>query len=176
MYRLATVFLGIMTIGMSACEQDSERSSSNEYPQNTLEKNTQEGRRLADLTFDTVDEDTDGQIDFGEMEKFRRSVFISQDANEDGQINQDEFLSWGYGYHTLADELDRRRSYDVAMKLVHNLRDRNGDGQISKTEHRLAMISDFRRADDDNNAVLTRPEFTQGYSILTAIRIALKDK
>lgn len=51
--------------------------------------------------------------------------------------------------------------------------DRNGDGVISRTEHRQSLNFDFQRADTDNDALLTEDEFTGGFSVMVALRAAI---
>ena len=51
--------------------------------------------------------------------------------------------------------------------------DTNGDGEISKTEHRQSMSFDFQRADVDGDAVLTKAEFLGGLPVMVALRSAI---
>ena len=43
----------------------------------------------------------------------------------------------------------------------------------SKTEYRQSLSADFRRADFNNDAVLTEEEFLSGFSINVAARAAI---
>lgn len=165
MRKLTPILLSLSLMGGIACATNSSEKTTGQS----------EGQRLAYLAFTSVDENGDGEIDLGEMEKQRRSVLHSQDSNDNGVIELQEFLAWDYGFQNLAKDKNREHAYVTALKLVHHFRDRDGNGSISNTEHRLATIADFNRADDNHDAILTREEFANGFSILAAIRVALKD-
>lgn len=133
-----------------------------------------EGHRLAELTFESVDQAGRGFIDQGNMEALRADIFISQDSDENGRISESEMLGWDFGFSNIAEEEDKVLAYRTALRVVFSFWDRNGDGEISETEHRQAVVADFQRADLNNDAVLTEDEFVQGFSVLVAIRAALK--
>ncbi len=132
-----------------------------------------EGRRLAELAFASVDSADRGFIDMGEFSNFGGDVFISMDADENGKLSLDEFMGWDYGMLPLAEERGRVAAYETALRVIFAFWDRNRDGEISKTEHRKSMNSDFQRADADNDAVLTKDEFLNGFSVMVALRAAL---
>lgn len=141
-------------------------------PAAALEKS--EGRQLAELTFDSVDRHGKGYLHQGDMEATREDVFISIDADDSGSMELPEFLAWGFGFQNIAEEEDRQLAYNTALKVVFSFWDRNGDGKITESEHRKAMLADFDRADVNDNAVLEKGEFLNGFSVLVAIRAALK--
>ena len=133
-----------------------------------------EGRQLAALSFEAVDRHGNGFVHQGDMEAMRRDIFNSMDANENNAIELPEFLDWGYGFQSIAEEESKELAYRTALKVVFSFWDRNGDGKITTTEHRKAIIRDFDRADLNDDAVLTEKEFVGGFSVLVAIRAALK--
>ncbi|MCP4303522.1 MAG: signal transduction protein [bacterium] len=133
-----------------------------------------EGRRLAELTFEMVDEQGKGSVNLGDVEAYRDLVFVSMDADDDGKITLDEFLAWDIGFEQIAEGTDKVVAHDTALKVVFAFWDRNGDGSISKSEHQRAIAADFQRADLNDDAVLTEDEFLGGFAILVAIRAALK--
>jgi len=133
-----------------------------------------EGKRLANLSFDAVDTASKGYLNQADIEIFRQQVFVSMDTDESNSIELNEFLSWDFGFELVAADAGKDLAYKTALKVVYNFWDRNNDGRISATEHRKAIAHDFERADLNNNVVLERSEFMNGFSILAAIRTALK--
>jgi len=132
-----------------------------------------EGRRLAELAFSGLDTADRGYIDMGEFSNFGNDVFASMDSDENGSLSIGEFMSWDYGMSEIAEELGRVEAYETALRVVFAFWDRDGDGNISRTEHRKSLYSDFQRADTDNDALLTQEEFTSGFSVMVALRAAL---
>ncbi len=132
-----------------------------------------EGRRLAELAFQSLDTADRGLIDQGEFSNFGGDVFVSMDADQNGSIALGEFLSWDYGMQNVASDAGREDAYETALRIVFAFWDRNGDGMVSRTEHRQSLMSDFQRADIDNDAMLSQDEFTGGFSIMVALRAAI---
>ncbi|MFV0643717.1 MAG: EF-hand domain-containing protein [Sphingomonadaceae bacterium] len=132
-----------------------------------------EGRRLADLTFDTFDLSGRGYVDMGQMLEVQDLFFVSMDRDENDRVSLDEFLSWDYGFSNIAADTDREAAYRTALKVVHSFWDRNGDGEVSRRESRRAVFADFRRADVDDDGLLSREEFVGGFSVMVALRAAL---
>lgn len=132
-----------------------------------------DGRRLAELAFSSLDTADRGFIDQGEYSNFGGDVFTSMDGNEDNKLSLGEFASWDYGMLPLAQEAGREAAYETALRVVFAFWDRNGNGEITRTEHRQVLSADFRRADADNDALLTKDEFTSGFSLMVALRAAI---
>lgn len=132
-----------------------------------------EGRLLAELAFDSVDSEGRDFIDMGEFTNFGMSVFAGMDYDDNDKITLKELMDWDIGMKPIAEQAGRIAAYETALRVVFAFWDRNGDGDISKTEHRQSMASDFRRADGDSNAILTKEEFTTGYSVMIAMRAAI---
>lgn len=137
----------------------------------TAEEN--EGRRLAELAFASVDSADRGFIDMGEFTNFGTDVFVSMDSDDSGKISLEEYLAWDYGMASVAEDRDRVDAYETALRIVFAFRDRNGNGEISKTEHRQSMNFDFQRADLNGDAILTEREFLDGFPVMVALRAAL---
>ncbi len=131
------------------------------------------GRDLAKLAFSSVDSAERGYIDLGEFSAFGADVFFSMDYDENNKLSLDEFLSWDFGMSQVAEDAGRAEAYETALRVVFAFWDRNGDNQISKTEHRQSLVADFNRADTDNNAVLSEAEFLGGFSVNVAARAAI---
>lgn len=134
-----------------------------------------EGRHLAELSFASIDDTGRGYVDMGQMEQTRQDIFVSMDADDSGKLTEDEMLAWGYGFQTVAEDENKQRAYETAMKIVFAFWDRDGNGEITEGEHRRAIIADIQRADLNGDAVLDKSEFFNGFSVMVATRIALKD-
>ena len=135
-----------------------------------------EGRITSELTFSSIDRDDKGYIHQGDLETFRQAVFAGMDTNEDRNVNYDEFRAWDPGFSYLADKQQKMSAYEVAIHIVFALWDRNGDGEISIPEMRHAMDVDFRRADINNDAIVSEAEFLKGFTIIVAIKAAFQPK
>lgn len=134
-----------------------------------------EGKELAEMSFESVKRADRDFVDMGEMEIFRDSLFFSMDQDDNLKLTFDEFFEWDYGFKRIAEETGKQKEYLTAMKIMFAFWDLNGDGNLSETEHRRALIRDFQRADLDNNAVLSKPEFFGAFSMNIAFKAALKD-
>lgn len=132
-----------------------------------------EGRDLAGLAFQSVDRADRGYIDHGEFTNFGGDVFVAMDHNENNRLSLGEFLSWGFGMEQVAEDAGRAEAHETAMRVVFASWDRDGDNEITRTEHRQSLLADFRRADGDNDAVLTEEEFLLGFSVNVAARAAI---
>lgn len=132
-----------------------------------------EGRQLAELAFDSVDSAGRNFIDMGEFTQFGLSVFAGMDYDDSQLLTLSEFMSWDFGMKPLAEKAGRAIAYDTALRVVFAFWDRNGDNEISKMEFRQSMTNDFQRADVDGDAILSKDEFTLGYSVMVAMRSAI---
>lgn len=133
-----------------------------------------EGRMLSELTFSSIDRHSNGYIHQGDLEEFRDSVFAGMDSDDNNSITYQEFRSWDPGFSYLADERSKLDTYDTAIRVVFAFWDRDADGEISTSEMRHAMSADFRRADLNDDAVLSEDEFLNGFTIIVAIKAAFR--
>lgn len=133
-----------------------------------------EGRLTAELTFGSIDLQGDGYVDQGEMERFRSDVFISMDTSDDGKVVYGEFKDWDPGFSAIAAAENKLDAYVTATKILFSFWDRDGDGEMSQAEMRFAVIADFRRADLNDDALLTEAEFLRGFSAIVAMRAAIR--
>ncbi len=138
-----------------------------------LAEEKSEGRLLAELAFDSISDADRDFIDMGEFSNFGSSVFAGMDYDDSGKLSLKEFLSWDFGIEEIAAKNDRINAYETALRVVFAFWDRNGDNEISKTELRQSTNIDFQRADANNDAILTKDEFTGGFSIMVALRAAI---
>lgn len=132
------------------------------------------GRLTAELTFDSIDTADKGFIHQGDLEEFRSSVFSSMDYDDSSKLTYQEFAAWDPGFSSIAEEEGKSEAYTTATKIVFAFWDRNGDGEISEAEMRFAMNADFRRADLDDNGILSQTEFIQGFAVIVAMRAAIR--
>ena len=131
------------------------------------------GRELAELIFGSIEDNSEGAADMGEFVKFGRDIFVSMDYDESRSIDFGEFTEWDFGFNFIAEDEGQQRAYQAAQRILFSFWDRDADGEISESEYHQSMVSDFRRADTDNDAFLTRDEFLSGYIINVAYRAAI---
>lgn len=131
------------------------------------------GRDLAELIFGSIEGNPEGAADMGEYVTFGEDIFISMDYDESGSVDLKEFTDWDFGFNFIAEDEGQQRAYETAQRVVFSFWDRDADGEIDQNEYHHAMVSDFQRADTDNDAFLTRDEFLYGYIINVAYRAAL---
>ena len=136
----------------------------------------QNGKELAGLVFESIDGAERGYVDMGEFTNFGGDVFTSMDQDEDGKVTLDEFLAWSFGESVIAEEKDRTLAYETAIRVVFAFWDRNGDGVLTRTEQRKALVTDFQRADLNNDMTIDKDEFLNGFSMNIAARAALEVK
>lgn len=133
-----------------------------------------EGRALGEVIFASIDTTNRGAIHAGDMEAFRDSVFAGMDTNGDRRVPFEEFSAWDPGFAAIAQAEGRLDNYTTASRVVFAFWDRDGDGALTEPEMRFAMTHDFRRADLDNDTLLTQEEFIQGFPIMVAMRAAIR--
>jgi len=133
-----------------------------------------EGRKVGETIFATMDASGLGKIHLGDVERFRGSVFAGMDFDQDGTVTYEEFRSWDPGFLAVAEDVGRGEAHTTASRIVFAFWDRDGDGDLTEREMRFAMSADFRRADLDDDAFLTRDEFIGGFPIMVAMRAAIR--
>ena len=131
------------------------------------------GQELAELIFDSIGDDPDAAIDMGAFVDFGRDIFVSMDFDESGSVNMQEFTDWDFGFNFIAEDEGQAHAYRVAQHILFATWDHDGNGDISGSEYHKSMVWDFRRADLDNDAFLTRGEFLTGYIVISAYRAAI---
>lgn len=132
-----------------------------------------EGRRLAELTFDSVDEAGRGYLDQGQFVSFGGDIFTSMDADDSMGISLGEFLAWDFGFQGVAEEKGRLAAYETAMRVLYAFWDRDGDGSLSKRDWSRSVAADFARADANDDALLMKDEFLDGFTVIIAARAAI---
>lgn len=133
-----------------------------------------EGRQIAELTFASIDRNGQGFIHQGDLEVFRSDVFASMDENENNELSFEEFSAWDPGFSALAAKENKIEAYVTATKIMFSVWDRDADGTITEPEMRFAMGADFRRADINDDAILSEKEFLTNFTIIVAMRAAIR--
>ncbi len=131
------------------------------------------GRELAELIYGSIEDNPNGAADMGEFVNFGQDIFASMDTDESGSIDPVEFTEWDFGFNFIAEDEGQERAYQTAQKVLFAIWDHDGDGKIERREYHKSMVWDFRRADTDDDAFLTREEFLSGYVVNLAYRAAL---
>lgn len=131
------------------------------------------GRDLAELIYGSIEDNPNGAADMGEFINFGQDIFISMASNEDGSIDPVEFSAWDFGFNFIAEDEGQQRAYETAQKVLFAFWDRDANGEINRTEYHKSMVADFRRADTNGDAFLSRDEFLGGYVINVAYRAAI---
>ncbi len=134
------------------------------------------GKALAAIVYDSIDKNPDGFVDMNAFTSFGREIFVSMDFNDDGNITLDEFQDWDFGFNFIAEDIEQKRGYETAQKILFAFWDRNPDGAIARIEYQRAMVTDFIQADINNDTHLTEEEFLVGYIVNRAFRAALTGK
>ncbi len=131
------------------------------------------GRDLAELIYGSIEDNPEGAADMGEFVNFGQDIFVSMDYDESGSVDLKEFRDWDFGFNFIAEDEGQQRAYETAQKILFAFWDHDADGEIGRTEYHKSMITDFRRADTNDDAFLTRHEFLNGYVINLAYRAAI---
>jgi len=109
----------------------------------------------------------------GDMERFHGDVFAGMDCKGDGAVVFDEFTARDRGFSYHATQAGRPGAYDTASRIVFAFWDRDGDGQMTEPGMCFAITADFRRADLNDDGMLSEAEFLNGFAVIVAMRAAL---
>lgn len=131
------------------------------------------GKELAQTIFGSIEDNPSGSVDMGEFVAFGNDIFASMDTDDSESIDPSEFSQWDFGFNFIAENVGQKRAYETAQKVIFANWDHDANGEISNREYRKSMNWDFRRADVDDNALLTREEFLCGYVVIFAYRSAI---
>ncbi|MCF6343392.1 MAG: hypothetical protein L3J15_01770 [Devosiaceae bacterium] len=129
---------------------------------------------LDELAFSSTDMNADGFLSMSELQEQGVNIFISMDADEDNNLTQEEFMSWGFGKQVVAEEIGRKQAYETALRITFDLWDRNKNGLVSSLEHRQGISIDVFRSDLDLDGRLSKDEFFGSFVINVALNAALK--
>lgn len=131
------------------------------------------GRALSEAIFGSIESNSKGSVDMGDFMKFGKSIFSSMDTNEDSNIEFKEFTGWDFGFDFIAEDAGQKAAYATAQRIIFAYWDNDRDGTISRKEFHNSLAADYRRADIDNDAFLTRQEFLDGYIVIDTYRAAI---
>ena len=142
-------------------------------PGSAQETDKTPGRVLAELVYGSMEDNPSGAIDLGEFVAFGRDIFTSMDYDDNGSITPEEFTQWDFGFSFIAEDTGQQRAYEAAQKIIFAIWDHDANGEITTREYHKSMVSDFGRADIDDDAFLSQDEFLSGYLINVAYRAAI---
>ena len=118
----------------------------------------QELRAHGEAAFNAMDADGDGEIDQSEVQGAR---LAGLDADQDGQISEDEFLQ-GMQRRAVDVDQDQMISQEEAAAdfgSVFAMLDEDGDGVIGQEEWNRQLDFSMDELDDNNDGQVTRAEF-----------------
>lgn len=116
----------------------------------------------ASLQYRAMDRNNDGLVSTGEFEDVARAMFDAMDADRDDSVSVAEMQA---ARQRIAGRV--AISAGAAARRIREL-DTNGDGVLSRTEHRDAAARLFRGADADSDGNLTSQEFEASYAQVIA--------
>lgn len=139
----------------------------------SLAEDKSPGRVLAEQAFTNIAGSDRGWIDQGGFANFGGDVFAAMDYDQDNKLTLGEFLVFDTGMKAVAEEAGRLDAHETALRVVFAFWDRDGDGLVSKLEHNRSLTYDFQRADINDDARLEMEEFTNGFTVMVAMRAAI---
>lgn len=111
----------------------------------------QEGGFIQELMA-RMDTNKDGTVTHQEMEDFHKQRFSIADANHDGALTQDEFLT-----AESRDEVRQQARQSRMMGTFTGL-DQNSDGVLNLTEAQAMVTERFKRLDANGDGKITQDE------------------
>ena len=132
------------------------------------------GRAVAVISFNAVDEDAKGYVHMGDIERFGQSVFAGMDYDNDGRVTFEEFSGWDIGFQEAAEAEGRPEAIVTARRILFAMWDRDGDNEMTRSEHRFSLSQDFRRADVNGDSVLDEREYLLGFGVNVIMRAAIR--
>ncbi len=112
-----------------------------------------QGGRFAD-----IDANGDGLVSRAEATSNAESVFNAMDADTNGKLTKDEYMSVRMGQQNGANTaMQAQRQAEKEARFAPM--DTNGDGQVSLEEFVAGAANRFKAADANGDGMLTRPEW-----------------
>lgn len=118
-------------------------------------------KKMADAQFDGMDTDGDGRVTRGEHAAAAKRMFDAMDANQDGRVTAAEMDA----AHEKVTGRKRKRGEMTSKAKIAKV-DRNGDGVLSRNEHREGARKMFGKMDRNVDGSLSREELAAGHAPL----------
>ena len=110
--------------------------------------------------FQMLDSDTDGQVSASEAAEWHETVFLTMDANEDGQLTRDEYMAIQLGRGADPDQRGPRYAErQIEKDARFTMMDADGDGLVTQAQFFADGQLRFTTADADKSGSVTLPEF-----------------
>jgi hypothetical protein len=110
------------------------------------------------MRFGVIDDNDDGRISDEEAAAQREAVFVAMDADDDGELTQEEYMEVRMGPGEGRNE-ERRKARQEAKLARFKPMDSDNSGKVSKAEWMAAGKKRFEDADADKDGVVTPWEF-----------------
>jgi len=132
-----------------------------------LEEQIEASTKRSSKLFESIDKDNNGYISRLENDEYvrlnnekrreRRKKYIEKrfaklDKNRDGIVQEDEYLDRNKDPQTVQQLLDNTSS-TIRVRL-----DGNGDGDVTRSEHRAYNLDQFKRLDKNDDGVIKKSE------------------
>ena len=135
-----------------------------------------ESQARADAMFARMDANNDGKIDQTDRDarqaERKANMFVAMDADGNGAISRDEFMSHERPHHGMKDgeraprmgkkDGERRwggkRGHRGGMMAMAKMADTNNDGAVSKSEFEAAHAKHFAMMDGNGDGQVTKEE------------------
>lgn len=108
--------------------------------------------------FRIVDADSDGLISDAEAASNHEEVFVAMDADEDGALTEQEYLSVSFGPGPMGWGPNRTQAQERKEAMFDSM-DSDGDGSVDQGEWMSAGQERFAATDQDEDGVVTVWEF-----------------
>ena len=122
---------------------------------------------------DSFDLDGDGKISEPEFAEFSRSVWLSQDSDNDQAISEQEFQVWDFGFDYIAVLKGKGPDFTQVKSDLFAYWDTDGNKAITPAEIEAVAKSEFANADGDGDGFVSGRDLALGSSSFNAAIFAV---